>query len=195
MVTNTEDQCKRAHMHNSHTCKTHMCTTHTSTNKELRYIKAWLNLSLTTICVIFLMLYLCTWKCERVLVCTQVKVHKCEFIWLHSRPRPLITWSCTVVDNMSVAGTKATIPEMLESTLEHEILHEGQVQCHLPDFILGSWKHICICSELTRKAFLGVWSKQFLPAWKIIVACCRFPRIKSYSTHGYLPTEDTTGLQ
>ena len=30
-----------------------------------------------------------------------------------------------VIDNMSVAGTKAAIPEMLESILEHEILHEG----------------------------------------------------------------------
>jgi len=26
---------------------------------------------------------------------------------------------------MSVAGTKAAIPEMLETTLEHEILHKG----------------------------------------------------------------------
>ena len=30
-----------------------------------------------------------------------------------------------------VAGTKAAIPEMLESTFEHEILHEGEVQCHM----------------------------------------------------------------
>ena len=38
---------------------------------------------------------------------------------------------------MSVAGTKAAILEMLESALKHKILHEGKVQCHLPDFILG----------------------------------------------------------
>ena len=37
----------------------------------------------------------------------------------------LSTLCCTVVDNMSVAGTKAAIPDMLESVLEHEILHEG----------------------------------------------------------------------
>ena len=55
----------------------------------LRYIKAWLNLFLTTMCVIFGMLYLCTWKCARVLVCTQAKVNQCKFIWLHGRPRPL----------------------------------------------------------------------------------------------------------
>ena len=36
-----------------------------------------------------------------------------------------ITLCCTVVDSMSVAGTKAAIPEMLENALEHEILHEG----------------------------------------------------------------------
>ena len=64
-----------------------------------------------------------------------------------------------------------------------------------PDFILGNLKHSCICSELTKKAFLGVWSKQFLPALKSTVACCRFPRIKLYSTHGHLPTEDPTGFQ
>ena len=33
----------------------------------------------------------------------------------------------TVVDNMSVAGTKAASPEMLENALEHEILHEGYI--------------------------------------------------------------------
>ena len=43
----------------------------------LRYIKAWLNLFLTTTCVIFVMLHLCTWKCEGVLVCTQAKIHQC----------------------------------------------------------------------------------------------------------------------
>ena len=53
-------------------------------------------------------------KCETVLVCTQVKDRQCKFKWLHSQPRPFITWCCTVVENMSVAGTKATIPEMLE---------------------------------------------------------------------------------
>ena len=89
--------------------------------QNLRYIKAWLNLFLTTMCVIFVMLYLWTWKCERVLVYTQAKVHQCEFIRLHSQPHPLITWCCNVVDNMSVAVTKTTIPEVLESTLEHEI--------------------------------------------------------------------------
>ena len=30
-----------------------------------------------------------------------------------------------VVQALTIAGTKAIIPEMLESTLEHEILHEG----------------------------------------------------------------------
>ena len=58
-------------------------------------------------CVIFVMLYLCTLKCERVLICTQAKVQHCEFIRLHSRPHPLIMWCCTVIDNMPVAGTKA----------------------------------------------------------------------------------------
>ena len=50
-------------------------------------------------------------------------------------------------------------------------------------------------SELTKKAFFGVWSKPFLPALKNTVACCRFLKIKLYSTHEYLPTEDTTGLK
>ena len=71
--------------------------------------------------VIFVMLYLCTQKCHKALVCTQAKVHQCRFAWLHSQPRPLIMWCCTAVDNMSVAGTKAAILKMLESTLHHEI--------------------------------------------------------------------------
>ena len=79
---------------------------------------------------------------------------------------------------MSVAGTKAAIPEMLESTFEHEILHEGEVQCHLPDSVLGNLQHSCVCSELTKEAFLGVWSRRFLAYPKTTVACCRFPKIK-----------------
>ena len=59
------------------------------------------------------------------LVCTQVKVHQCEFIRVHSQPCPLIMWHCIVVDNRSVVGITAAILEMLESTLEHEVLHEG----------------------------------------------------------------------
>ena len=30
------------------------------------------------------------------------------------------------------------------------------IQCHLPDFVLGNLKHSCVCSELTKLAFLGV---------------------------------------
>ena len=81
-----------------------------------RYIKAWLNLFLTTMCVIF---------AHESVKGFWSALHQCEFIRLHSRSHPLIVWCCTVVDNMSVAGTKAAIPEMLESTLEHEFLHEG----------------------------------------------------------------------
>ena len=53
---------------------------------------------------------------------------------------------------MSVVGTKAAIPGMLESALEHEILHEVS-----PDFILGNLKHSCVGSEQAKEAFLGVW--------------------------------------
>ena len=53
---------------------------------------------------------------------------------------------------MSVAGTKAAIVEMLESTLEHGILHEAKynVTC---DF--GNLKHSCVGSELTKGLFWG----------------------------------------
>ena len=44
---------------------------------RLRYIKAWLNLFLTKLFVIFVMLYFCTYKCHRVLVWT------CPPVWIH----------------------------------------------------------------------------------------------------------------
>ena len=105
-----------------------------------RYIKAWLNLFLTTMCVIFVMLYLWTWKCERVLVYTQAKVHQCELIRLHSRPHPLIMWCCNVVDNMSVAVTKTTILEVLESTLEHEICMKAKYSVAYLILFCEIWK-------------------------------------------------------
>ena len=83
------------------------------------------------------MLYLCTWNCHRVLVCAQAKVHLCRFVWLHSRQCPLTSWHCPVVDNMTVGGTKAAIPEIFESTLKHEIFAWRLSRVSLADFVLG----------------------------------------------------------
>ena len=54
---------------------------------------------------------------------------------------------------MSVAGTKAAIVEMLESTLEHGILHEAKynVTC---DF--GKFETQLCWLRTDKKAFLGV---------------------------------------
>ena len=49
--------------------------------------------------------------------------------------------------------------------------------------------------RLLRTDKKGLLGGRILPALKTTVACCRFSRIKLYSTHGYLPTEDTTRLQ
>ena len=63
---------------------------------------------------------------------------------------------------MAVAGTKAAIPEMLESTLEHEILHEGEVQCHLPDFVLGNLRFL----RTDKRTLLGGVVKALLACLK-----------------------------
>ena len=131
------------------------------------------------------MLYLCTWKCHNVLVCAQAKVHHCRLIWLHGRPRPFITWCCTVVDNMSVVGTKAPIPEMLESALEHEILYSVT-------YLILFWE-IWNIAALVQNRQKRLWWRCFLACPKTTVACCRLPKIKLWSTHGYLPPEDTSG--
>ena len=66
----------------------------------------------------------------------------------------MMLYSLTIIF-MSVASSKAAIPETLESSFEHVILHEGEVQFHLPDFVLRNLKHSCVCSELTKQAILG----------------------------------------
>ena len=74
---------------------------------------------------------------------------------------------------MSVAGAKAAVLEMLESTWEHEISDEGELLCHLPDIVLGNLKHSCVCSELKKEG-----TRCFLVCPKTTVACCLFPTIK-----------------
>ena len=66
------------------------------------------------------------------------------------------------------AGTKAVVPELLESTLEHEISEEDEVLCHLPDTILKNLKHSCVCLELTNESFLGVWTRRLLAAQRLL---------------------------
>ena len=53
---------------------------------------------------------------------------------------------------MSVAGTKVAIVEMLESTLEHEILHAAKYNYHLCDF--GKFE-TAMLAQNWQKGFLG----------------------------------------
>ena len=73
--------------------------------------------------------------------------------------------------------------EMVEGSWEHDTLHEGLAQYR---FYCGKFKNYLQFPRTGKEAFLGVW-------WKYIIgACCWFPKMQLWSTHGYLPPQSKT---